>query len=1008
MKKNPFKALVLGPVRHRRTVRILILLLLFAALLAVLRGHYHNDLARMLPDGSESARTYDRIVKSGMFNKVVLIFHPERGSFADSPLPEYLDRLAPKLEANPMIQKVNYRLFEGELGKQADGLTAFLPQAMPPPDLSKKEAERLVGNLYRELLKPSGIGRNVLFQHDPLGMTLPFYRKLAEFQKISGIGLLPGSPYLVSENGRYALMLLDTAVPVADPGKSRTLIEFLEKSLSDLPSGTVCDPIIPHRRAVANETVLKNDVQTMGWISLLIFPLLFLIFYRKDYRSFLIPLLPLPASLLVLGLMTGIVFREGVLLFVIGMGGIVVSLAVDYGIHIYAAMNGPSRYRTLIRLAPALFAGMLTSVLVFGLFLFSPMEGCRQLGFFAGGSLLLSLILMLLLMPALLSGRRKRPGSGEEETFRLVQIVKRIAEEHPKRTASIGIGIFVLCMIPLPYLTFQSDMRYFDVTPEKDMHAEEIYAREFQKGESPAFLLFDGKDPDSAMVRAADALAVMRGKTGQLFFSPTDLIGTAVSRAENRKLWSEALRSGKLDRWEQEIRKAGEKYGFRPEAFDSFFRNLREGILRPPDRIPLFFEPILKRMVQVGEADTTIAVLTPDRDAESLRELSGGVLVSRNSLGARIAADVSGGMAGLGTAALISVLLFTGLYFRSWKRGLLALLPVFASLSVAGSLFALTGYPVNISVLIAGIILCGLSVDYGIFLVHEHGLSPRVFHAVTLSAVTSAAGGLTVVFTRHPMLRDAGLTLLAGILTAWACAVFLIPAFLQLGSEKKKKNTLPAILLCAALTLPVLSGCRTPDVFPEPVYEPVPPEAVPEKPRPIEYLAENSVEFHFLLRSAVFLSPVRIDEKTGTIACAGLSPAGALLFSMSGKAGIPDTYWFMPGFPWINYQRQTAEHILRALERIYLNNHPPEHAEQIRRDGRLIYRTALDGGGILEYVYAGNPPELIRKSRGNFFGDDWRVFYYGTKNGRPGNLVYEDKRNRIRMILRIKKGARAE
>ena len=85
----------------------------------------------------------------------------------------------------------------------------------------------------------------------------------------------------------------------------------------------------------------------------------------------------------------------------------------------------------------------------------------------------------------------------------------------------------------------------------------------------------------------------------------------------------------------------------------------------------------------------------------------------------------------------------------------------------------------------AGIILCALAVDYGVFVIHalRTGREQMVFRAVTLSALTTLAGGLTVAFTRHPMLSDAGCTLIAGIFFAWASAVFLLPVLHKRGES---------------------------------------------------------------------------------------------------------------------------------------------------------------------------------------------------------------------------------
>lgn len=47
-----------------------------------------------------------------------------------------------------------------------------------------------------------------------------------------------------------------------------------------------------HLHAVSNETILKKDIGTVGIMSVILFSLLFVLFYRCDFRSLAIPVLP--------------------------------------------------------------------------------------------------------------------------------------------------------------------------------------------------------------------------------------------------------------------------------------------------------------------------------------------------------------------------------------------------------------------------------------------------------------------------------------------------------------------------------------------------------------------------------------------------------------------------------------------------------------------------------------------------------------------------------------------
>lgn len=95
---------------------------------------------------------------------------------------------------------------------------------------------------------------------------------------------------------------------------------------------------------------------------------------------------------------------------------------------------------------------------------------------------------------------------------------------------------------------------------------------------------------------------------------------------------------------------------------------------------------------------------------------------------------------------------------------------------------ALLGLPLNTSNLIAGIIVLGLCIDYGICMVYARwrGMSRDVFRAVTLSATTTVLGAAALLLARHPAFFSIGVTLVAGVAAGYLAAALLLPALLTL------------------------------------------------------------------------------------------------------------------------------------------------------------------------------------------------------------------------------------
>src|SRR4030042_5944034 len=119
---------------------------------------------------------------------------------------------------------------------------------------------------------------------------------------------------------------------------------------------------------------------------------------------------------------------------------------------------------------------------------------------------------------------------------------------------------------------------------------------------------------------------------------------------------------------------------------------------------------------------------------------------------------------------------------------LLALLPISTGLILMMGFMGISGLSFNIFNIIAAILVIGLGIDYGIFMVCR--LTERYGHqaeqAILTSGLTTLAGFGALILARHPALQSIGITVLIGIGTAIPTALWVIPAiYLTLQLHKK-------------------------------------------------------------------------------------------------------------------------------------------------------------------------------------------------------------------------------
>jgi predicted exporter len=112
-----------------------------------------------------------------------------------------------------------------------------------------------------------------------------------------------------------------------------------------------------------------------------------------------------------------------------------------------------------------------------------------------------------------------------------------------------------------------------------------------------------------------------------------------------------------------------------------------------------------------------------------------------------------------------------------------------AVLTVAGIL-PLLGMPLTAASIVAAMVVVGLCIDYGIFMVHAglQRLQCGTSLSVTLSALTTLVGAGSLLLARHPVMYAIGITLVFGVASGYVCAVCVVPALhAATGSEARAR-----------------------------------------------------------------------------------------------------------------------------------------------------------------------------------------------------------------------------
>jgi uncharacterized protein len=782
-----------------RTVLAILVFISLSSVFTFLYIPFDKTLEVMLPQEGEIPRTLRFLREAKFSDKVVLSFCRageglEEGLFFDA-----VDRFTSDLDAT-LITGVVSDFSDIDISENLSSLIFCTAENFDEADrntltekLSADAVEGALRRRYMQLLKPEGSFLSGLVRQDPLGLSNEMLKSFETISLSFGYRVQMKSGHLVSDDGRHALVVLETPIAITDGEGSSRLLSYLEGRVSALPPGVSADIVCGHTHAVGNEKTIRNDIQLTLTIAAIAFLLLFIVYFR-DFSAGLIFLIPFASVLISLNISALILGKLSV--FIIGLGAVVAGISVDYGIHVYVAIRKSREVsRAVFDVARPVTLGALTTSSVFVAFFFSSVAGYHELACFSIISILVALFYALFVLPHFLRAKGA-PGIGEQERPVCV------AGGSPGRSRITALLFFLILAVMITIscrVTFESDVAQLDGVEPHVLEAEERFRETWGGGESE-LAMFVVSSPDyqeAAEIcdRVAEEAWAALGDDD--FTSLSSFWPSRKQRKANVTRWNDFWKGERAEDLRRVIAEKGAPYSFSEDAFEPFFGSLFRTVSEEDfSRGNTIFGKLTERFVRKTDDGWQIISFFPDnaRNLEEMRKIGGteegAFIVSRKELSRSLSDSISEEVTLISTVALVLVLVFTFLFLRSLRMSLIALVP--AVTGTAGVLCSLSvlGHPLNVANLIAGIVVLGLCIDYGIFVSYSfrHGLKTGTGTAVSLSAITTLIGAGVLLFADHPALFSIGLTLVSGILAGYVSALLAVPSLCALFLHTNKEE----------------------------------------------------------------------------------------------------------------------------------------------------------------------------------------------------------------------------
>ncbi len=762
-------------VQAGATVIILLGLLLFC----LFSFRTTSDITRFLQveAGDESLKLAQAMADSALSRTMILALRAKDAGKAAAAA----RRLAAELEGHPEVEWIRTTAFT-EAADQDRIRELYFPRRLrflsDDPDLLSRESltdeeiRRAAADLKRALQGPTGPLVARLGGSDPFQGFSRTLQRLSDLREPK-IRILEGQ--FVARDAPAGIIFLSTRASPFDTRRVAPFLDFITAAFDEINKAEGGALSLERSGlaffAAASEASIRRDVARISFVSTAVGIGLFLLMFRSP--AYILLFLVTIGGGLICGLAACLaVFGEihGVTMV---FGATLIGVCIDYPIHLFNHYLLRSEEEdaggTLARIWPGIRLGALTTIGGIAGMAWTTFPGLRESAVFATAGILGALACTRFLLPVLMPQARRPTAFLKWAAAGIGALWLRLAQ---RRTAVIVVlsGAIMLIVTGLPRLRWAEDLASLN-TIDRTVQEEDQRVRGLVSSmDSGRFIVVSGRGWEETL-RRNDAVAA------RLQAARRDgVIGSY--RTLHGAIWSRQLQDRNVARvratrdLEGRLVAAFSEEGFRPGSFRPFFEHLKEADQGALTMEQLADSPlrdavrgfVVKLDPESGER-TILTQLQGISDPERLRtylaSLDGVVYFDQGSELRRLyrsLQDRTFQAMGIGTA-IVFALLFV--QYRSLLLSFAALLPAVAAAAGALAAVSIMGMPSNVLNLIGSLLILGIGVDYGIFLIEgkdslEH-MSGTLLSIVLASSTTVLSFGL-LGLSSNPGLQGIGIT----------------------------------------------------------------------------------------------------------------------------------------------------------------------------------------------------------------------------------------------------------
>ncbi|MBU4480530.1 MMPL family transporter, partial [Patescibacteria group bacterium] len=664
------------------------------------------------------------------------------------------------------------------------------------PLLDSERINERIRKLREDLGGLEGVGQADFISIDPLGLKDAILAKMALMAPSLNSRFYRGS--LLSADGRHLLVTARPRAAGTDTASAQSISALFAKAAQELAEQyeakgvkVTLTPVGAYRAALDNERIIRHDVGIALLLATAGIALLLLLAFSRPLIG-LLSLVPAIAGTAV-ALLVFSLFFPAISIMVLGFGGAIISISVDYGIAYLLFLDSPQETKGEEASHEVKAVGIMAVVTTVVAFLILSCSGFpifTQLGVFTAMGLLFSFLFVHTIFPKILPAMP----AGRHRDLPLQKLVNILYSSGKPGAVSAVMLALTLLFFAKPQ--FHISLDSMNTVSRETEAADALFTDVWGKIGDRIFLM-NTADSIAAIQQANDLTLSrieedMQKENLSAAFVPSMIFPGRERAASNLAAWRSFWNRERVAQVEKALNTAGGAAGFTPDAFVPFYSLFDPGLTAQPLQILDEYYNLLG-ISKNSPAAGLIQFITvvPGKNYDSARFLAryGGEnrIFDATFFTKRLAGILFSTFTTMLVIIAVSVALLIFLVSLSLPVTLLTLLPALFSYVCTLGTMRLIHHPLDIPSLMLSIVILGMGIDYAIFCVRAHQRYRDIAHpsyvrarsSVFLSGTSTLIGFGVLGFADHSLLRSIGITSSLGIAYSLLGTFLLLPPLLN-------------------------------------------------------------------------------------------------------------------------------------------------------------------------------------------------------------------------------------